>query len=892
MSPSDGSLKLPEDLAESFIRLERILPAEVLQHLRSALTESPDPERSLKNFSRWLQTPGSLAERSTILKDHPALLYRLCRLIGASQAIADTLIQNPELAFLLADTSALQEVSSSSSLLEEGRSLVKSATSFTHALDRIRYLKQKTILKIAWQDLSGTTEPEATWFALSCLADAVIGLTTEAVQKELGIPEVPISIIALGKLGTQELNYSSDIDLLFLSPDESAREEGAKFGAKLIRAISGRMGRGALYRVDLRLRPLGSSGPLTPTVASAIQYYQHYAEPWEILSMIRARHVGGQEAVSSKFLSAIDPVLYRGPRSEIFLNSLVEVKRRAERLAKEKAGTNIKTAPGGIRDIEFLVQVLQLLLAHEHPQLKSQPTLNAISLLEQGGALTSREARDLTHAYRLFRQVEHRIQIRYDLQEHVLPTDPTEQAVLARLLGMREWEQLVSEISRQRAQVRRILTERMPALRKDSPVPQTLAPLLGYEPGTSLARHAERLLHSAPDPDAFLSAVSETQDVKRRVRLIVEQAPFVISEMTFHKELWDVAFSEEVELLPEHEEDLKTCLLKKLTPSAPHDIANVREVLRREFILTALKEAFHGDSTRTFERLTLLAETILLHLLQKARGEEIDIIALSRLGRRELLLASDWDVILYAPAHVNPRIAEKIGEEFLRLSRQVSLTCPYLRLDTRLRPEGRQGFLVGTRESFRNYAETRMETWERLALAFGRSLRGWDETNQALTENVLSKGLSEAEEAEILAMRQRTLTERVRPTERLRNVKLGEGMLMDIEWTVAILKLRHSLTELPGVTLKDTLNYLARKNLLSPEDADALARHYLFLSRIRNILTLLDLESDSVIPSNQEPQQQIAHALRLESAGELINKVEEAQGEVKAIWNKVIKKEL
>ncbi len=812
--------------------------------------------------------------------------------MGASQAIADSLIQNPELALLLAETSTLLELPHQASLLAEGRALVKSATSFTHALDRIRYLKQKTILKIVWQDLSSAVEPEATWMSLSSLADAVIELASEVVQKELKLKEVPIAIIALGKLGTQELNYSSDIDLLFLSPDEKTEEESTKFGTKLIRAISGRMGRGALYRVDLRLRPLGASGPLTPTLASALQYYHHYAEPWEILSMIRARHVCGKETIATQFLEEMDPVLYRGPRSEIFLNSLVEVKRRAEQTAKEKTGINIKTAPGGIRDIEFLVQVLQLLLGHEHPELKSQPTLNAITHLERVGALTNREARDLAYAYRLFRQVEHRIQIRYDLQEHVLPKDPPEQEVLARLLGVRGWESLLNELSRQMALVRSILTERMPALQQDYAVPQTLAPILGYTQGTNLAQHAERLLLSAPDPATFLSAVSETQDMSQRARLIVERAPFIISELAFHKQLWDVAFSEEVELLPEHEEDFKASLQEKLASTHQHGIAIIGEVLRREFILTALKDAFHCNINRTFDRLTTLAETILLHLLSIARGDELDIVALSRLGRRELLLASDWDIILYAPTTLKPNIAEKIAEEFLRLSRQVALTCPYLRLDTRLRPEGRQGFLVGTRESFRVYAETRMETWERLALAFGRSLRGWEETTETLNENVMRKGLSRTEEQEILTMRQRTLSERVRPTERARNIKLGEGMLMDIEWTTAILKLRHPTVITPSLTLPETLQSFARENLVSIEDARALTHHYLFLSQLRNVLTLQNLESDSMLPDDPEKLQQVAYALNLPNAHELNEKIERIQSEVKIIWDKVMEKEV
>ncbi|MEM4408622.1 MAG: hypothetical protein QXI19_07755 [Candidatus Caldarchaeum sp.] len=881
-----------DDPAGLLARLERILPQEVLPHLQTVIIESADPMRSLKNFSRWLQTPGSIVERSAILKDHPALLHRLCRLMGASQAIADSLIQNPELALILAETSTLCEPPTREELLTEGRALVKSATSFNHALDRVRYLKQKTILKIAWQDLSSAVEPEATWLALSRLADAVIGLVAEIVQRELGASEIPISIIALGKLGTLELNYSSDIDLLFLSPDESLQEIGTEFGAKIIRAISGRMGRGALYRVDLRLRPLGSSGPLAPTLTSAIRYYQHYAEPWEILSMMRARHIWAQEATAEKLLKEIDPFLYRGPRSEIFLNSLVEVKRRAERIANEKTGINVKTTQGGIRDIEFLVQVLQLLLGHEHPELKSQPTINAIAILERVGALTSREARDLTNAYRLFRQVEHRIQIRYDLQEHVLPKDPAEQTVLARLLRVRGWEQLTSELSRQMTLVRTILTERMPALQQEPPSSQTLAPLLGYEQGTDLARHAERLLHSAPDPPAFVSAVSEMQDVSERARLIVERAPIVISEMAFHKQLWDVAFSEEVELLPEHEEDFKASLQEKLTATSEHGTAIVGEILRREFVLTALKDAFHRNINRTFERLSTLAETVLLHLLRLARGEELDIIALSRLGRRELLLASDWDVILFAPSDVKPRIAEKIGEEFLRLTREVALTCPYLRLDTRLRPEGRHGFLVRTPESLRIYADTRMETWERLALAFGRSLQEWNESKEVLNECVIRKGLAETEKYEILTMRQRTLSERVRYTERTRNIKLGEGTLMDIEWIVAILKLKHRITELPSPTLNATLQSLAKLGLIAPDDAEQLIQHYLFFSRVRNILTLLNLNSDSVIPHEQEKQLRVARSLHLSSAEELLNKLEQAQREVKNILNKAIEEKI
>ncbi len=269
-------------------------------------------------------------------------------------------------------------------------------------------------------------------------------------------------MLAFGKHGGEELNYSSDIDLMFLYDADGATHGGlssigndefhARVASEVIRLLSAHTGHGQAYRVDARLRPEGKRGPLARSLASTLTYYDTLGRTWERQALIKVRPVAGDLELGVRFLQAIESFVYRKYLTFAEINEIKAVKRRIEQIAS-RAGlshTEVKTGRGGIRDIEFTIQFLQLLNGGDIPELRQRTTLLAMEALERVGCLTDQEYRVLDDAYRFLRKTEHRLQLLFDLQTHQLPESPEELTKLALRMGYRR----KSEIRNPKSEIR------------------------------------------------------------------------------------------------------------------------------------------------------------------------------------------------------------------------------------------------------------------------------------------------------------------------------------------------------------------------------------------------------------------------------------------------------
>ncbi|HWP31528.1 MAG TPA: hypothetical protein VNK96_07390 [Fimbriimonadales bacterium] len=860
------------------------------QRVLSSLAQTPNPDRALANLERWLFSAGNSYVRASLLVEDPGFRHRFLMILGSGQGLADSLIQNPEMSTSLADYAEISSPPNSKSLIKRGIALLENTSSFSHRLDRIRFLKQETLLKIAAADLTAEWEQETVWEALSELADAILHLVFRAVSQELG-SEFPVAVIAMGKHGSRELNYSSDIDLIFLVQDDYPNLEAAsKFCEKLTRALVGKMGRGSLYRVDLRLRPFGKSGPISHTLTAALNYYRNYAEPWEIQALVRARPCAGDKKLGENFVREIADVVYSGARSEFFLDSLLSAKKRYEQEIQTRGEweTNIKLGRGGIRDVEFITQVLQLLAGSQFRELQGAPTLDALSTLEANEILSEREANILENGYRILRQLEHRIQLLYDLQEHTLPKEELERKALCKMMHSPEWTFLEKELMRIRTQIREILERRIAGLAKPSEEVVEIITNLGYAYGSSLYRTAKKLIESSEDASSFTHDFLNDTSTLDRFRLIVENAPIVVPHIAFHKSLWDVAFSEEVEISPEDESDVSTSIYERLKDAHENWESALAWLLRRELVISAIKDGYHKDTKRTFKRLTRIAEAALLASLDRIGGKNIDIVALGRLGSEELLFGSDWDVILLVKNTDEQTRAEKVGEEWIRCARRMSTASSWFPLDSRLRPEGRSGLVVRSLQSLLTYGETAGESWERMAYTRARSLRGWRETQEALREFTYGPPWREEDEKNVMKIRQRIHNERVQPKYRNRNLKLSEGFLLDIEWICGLLKLRSRGEAASSPSILKTLKELKDNWKINLHEEEKLSEAMLFFSRLRNALFLLDMDSDVILPENLDKLNRIAAFLGYETPNDVLKKVEEMRNAVRSAYESLI----
>jgi glutamine synthetase adenylyltransferase len=417
--------------------------------LAEALQRAPDPDRLLVNCDRWLESLGATLTYYRLFAETPHALNPVLAVLGASDYMADTLLQNPELSEILLDVRLLTRPRTRADMRRDLSRLLRACTSYWMQLDRLRAFKQQEYLRITALDLLGKATLTETMRALSDLADVCADAALDACHRELAAQqgvtgEHGFCILAMGKWGGRELNYSSDIDPIFLyrdAPHLTGTADPTRYLLKLaemvVKALSEPMRRGIVFRVDMRLRPEGRLGALARSVSSALHYYETWAEPWERQAMLKARPCAGDLQVGEQFLERLQPWLYRPSLSETDFAEIVRLRERAEAQARARNAyeTDLKNGWGGIRDIEFSVQALQLMLGGRLPRLRTPATLDALQRLKHARILAPDEARALQDAYIFLRTAEHRLQLQFGHQTHLLPTDPKARARLAKLMG-------------------------------------------------------------------------------------------------------------------------------------------------------------------------------------------------------------------------------------------------------------------------------------------------------------------------------------------------------------------------------------------------------------------------------------------------------------------------
>ncbi|MFO0925313.1 MAG: bifunctional [glutamate--ammonia ligase]-adenylyl-L-tyrosine phosphorylase/[glutamate--ammonia-ligase] adenylyltransferase [Pirellulales bacterium] len=433
------------------------LLAKMMDRLAEGLAKTGDADAVLNNLQRFVRASRSPQALGGLFDRDQDALSTLLRIFSVSQYLADQLIGDPDCFDFIRMTDG-QSVSRSV-LVDEISNDVLAAPTEAVVLRCLRDFRHRETLRIAFGDFIGRMPIEVITEQTSILAEALCDAAFLAAQKtcraKWGIPQTPegkearFSILALGKLGGCELNYASDIDLMYIA-ETQGRTKGPKsitnqeyfdrLAQLLTRFLSEVTPRGRVYKVDLRLRPHGASGPMVSSLEGALQYYDESGRTWERQAFIKARPVAGDLLLGEQFLESLQPWIYRRYLSAADITGIRALKRRIEHGAKE-AGVddrNVKTGKGGIRDIEFVIQFLQLLNGADWIPVRTGNTLLAISRLEQMGCLTPSERTILEENYRFLRRVEHHLQIMYDHQTHVIPEDDKEQSKLAIRMGFAE----------------------------------------------------------------------------------------------------------------------------------------------------------------------------------------------------------------------------------------------------------------------------------------------------------------------------------------------------------------------------------------------------------------------------------------------------------------------
>ncbi len=405
----------------------------------------------------------------------------LVRVLTGSDYVADQLSRNPA---LLDDLLSSDDLYSAYPAKEYCQRLTQSLAlvdSEERLQSVLRTFRQREMVRIIWRDLTRHTDMRGTTADLSALADACIDQaltwlyndccarwgTPYSVPSE-GSPAQPqkLVVLGMGKLGANELNLSSDIDLIFAYPEKGMTEGGrrvlanqdffSRLGQKLIQALDSITADGFVFRTDMRLRPYGASGPLVCSFPAMEEYYQNQGRDWERYAMIKARVVGGDQQAGAELLEMLRPFVYRKYIDFSAFDSLRSMKEMINKEVRRKGlHGNVKLGAGGIREVEFVAQAFQLIRGGRDPRLQQRELLNILPLLPETVGIPEQAATELVDAYTFLRNAEHAIQAVADRQTQELPADPVGQARIAYSMGYAGWDSFIAELDRQRDRVTR-----------------------------------------------------------------------------------------------------------------------------------------------------------------------------------------------------------------------------------------------------------------------------------------------------------------------------------------------------------------------------------------------------------------------------------------------------
>jgi len=628
----------PRRAAELIAQFDNEIP-----ELLAGLSHSADPDQTLLYLSRLSDADSSVPTR---LGNDARLADRTFAILGASSALGDHLVRRPrDLGLIAGDTMPIQP--SLASIIEKQSQDVERV----NALNELRLNYRRQLLQIAAQDLCGDWGVEATTAALSNLATDALDAGLEIAKRDVPrSDEVRLGVLAMGKCGARELNYISDVDVIFaVEPANSAMtdEETLKIASSLasgmMRACSELTSEGALWEVDAGLRPEGKDGPLVRTLASHFTYYTKWAKAWEFQALLKARPAAGDLEIGQRFIDGISNFVWSVADRPSFVDEVQAMRRKVEEhIPVKDAARDLKLGVGGLRDVEFAVQLLQLVHGKSDETLRTQSTLAALRALADGGYVGREDGAALSEAYAWLRTLEHRIQIHKLRRTHLVPESTSDLRRIGRSMEytVDSATELIDQWRNRAALVRRIHEKLfyrplLQAVARLAPEEQRLSPAaaqrrlaaLGYVDPIGALKHLESLTSGlsrraaiqrqllpamlgwfaqGPDPDAgllgfrqlsdalgdtpwYLRTLRDSGTAAQRLALVLSSSRFA-SELLLRAPEAAALLEEDADLAPRGVEalTLEALTVARRQPDPTRAIEAVRAVRRRELFRTAV----------------------------------------------------------------------------------------------------------------------------------------------------------------------------------------------------------------------------------------------------------------------------------------------------------------
>lgn len=938
--------------------------------LMRALSRAPDPDLALATLDRLKDAldaaeglPRGAAWSALVdaLGDDVDLRGRLLGIIGCSSTIGDHLVADPAKWTLLREAfptrdkmftgmlSAVQatpDTTGPAGVHNTATDTLTTAGTYRAAchdpaavnLLRVAYRDLFTI--IAAHDVAHTVEHHAPVVSYTHLTTALSDLADAALTAALAVAAgrvfgddvstATLGVIAMGKCGAQELNYISDVDVVFVA--EPADPKSARLAGEMMR-----IGSMAFFEVDAALRPEGKAGDLVRTLDSFTSYYKRWAKTWEFQALLKARPMTGDMHLAEQWWERMNPLVWRASERDSFVPDVQAMRRRVENnVPQDLRERELKLGRGGLRDVEFAVQLLQMVHGRSDDTLHVRSTIDALTTLGAGGYVARADTAQLIESYEFLRLLEHRLQLQRVKRTHLLPADDDKENYrwLARAAGVQPHgarsarEQLTERLRILRTRVRRLheklfyrpLLESIAAYDADALAlsPQAMErqlAALGYANPRHALNHLRALvgasqrrgrihtlllptllewLGETTDPDAGLLAyrnlAEEHQElswflrVLRDDHLVARRLMHILGTSTFVRNLLQMSPTVILDLAdgplgPKLLENDAETIGRALTASAqrhrtPEAVIAAARSLRRHELARIGSADILGliDVPAVAYRLTAVwnavIEAALSAVIREATPPEGDVpatvavIAMGRLGGKEQGYGSDADVMFVCQPTSGFTDEQAVAWATAVCERMANLLGtpsidPPLDVDADLRPEGRNGPLVRTLDSYRAYYEKWAETWELQALLRASRCAG----DEQLTLDFLhmidrfrypNDGVPEKTVREIRRMKARVDAERLpRGANPATHTKLGRGGLADVEWTVQLLAMQHAST-IMAMHTTNTLESLEAANaakVIDDHDATTLRDSWMMAASTRNALVLVKGKPADELPA-------------------------------------------
>lgn len=900
---------------DKFDRLVEKLETEASRYFFTDSTES--------NLLRILN---ALYDKRSFLSeaaDYPHHLEILMAVAANSNYLTDIIVRNPEYLYQLFDNEYLEKKSTRNDLDTELVQGVKRYKTTEAKVNFVRLFKRRYLLKIGLKDILGYDDLAETTRSLSVLANAVCAVVFEIsfneVKQKYGVEFIANSytLCSLGKLGGMELNYSSDVDfILFYEKNET--ENGTEYHEVLTSAVKQfvyhcmeKTDKGFLYRVDFRLRPDGKNSPLCKAYSDYLRYYESRGEDWERQMLIKSGFTGGSRELYAKFTGLITSFIYPSSFTESPVNRIRQMKTKIEKRSGDD--NNIKLFAGGIRDIEFSVQALQLINGGKIKELRTGTSLIAIKVLNEHGLLSDREAMVYRDAYIFYRKVEHYLQLMNDTQTHIIPDKSELTEKMAVYLGFENEDMFNQYLENLRGEVRKIYVS---VMEEEETVSEVITiDDISFEDHNKAAKNL-RYLHTGSGLLGNKNFDSRTIELFKKIFPVLKDAlaktdypddmldnfSRIISAASFpsiwYSEFLNEAFFREclrifslsqksADLLVSDKKLGEVFISRKMFTKNP--AAHIKEFTLEGLLFTLSVQFTAGliNYSEVSEALSSFISAKMQEIVKNIIPDyEYALIGLGSFATGGMTFESDADLIVIVRNLEEHNTAHSDFQKFLAEAKEK--LRPF-EVDFRLRPEGKTSPLVWDIEAYRRYLQNRARIWEFQAFSKLKLVAGspvlFNEFKNAVTDNFPRFGKDEILR-EVKSMHSAITSGGIGAFTKSVNLKKDKGALVTIDFAL------HSLIMSDPEIYKSTLGKtFTEKAVIAKNhfnvDFSGMVDNYTFLKTAELAVQVLFNKSKPDVPSEKLKLNKFIYFMEAISYGDAVSTLSRVISENKKEFDKI-----